>query len=111
MYIFRRLQTLTIVRDKIWMIYPNSQSEHMPVVPGVEPVAPHPPNLSYLAGLRRHTAPVNVVRWSPNGQLLASAGDDGVIILWQQTDVPTHHFGEESDENDKEYWKDKRVIK
>lgn len=28
--------------------------------------------------------PVNVVRFSPNGETLATAGDDGLIMLWQQ---------------------------
>lgn len=31
-----------------------------------------------------HQRPVNVVRFSPNGQYLASGGDDGVVILWTQ---------------------------
>ena len=53
--------------------------------------APHPPRVEYLATLSKHQAPVNVVRFSPNGtsvvvlfrlaltycagELLASAGD------------------------------------
>jgi chromatin assembly factor 1 subunit B len=38
-------------------------------------IAPHPPGAEYLATLSKHTAAVNVVRFSPSGQLLASAGD------------------------------------
>lgn len=37
----------------------------------------------YLATLTRHTAGVNCVRWSPDGRLLASGGDDGLLLLWQ----------------------------
>ncbi|KAK4474741.1 hypothetical protein MN116_001866 [Schistosoma mekongi] len=39
-------------------------------------------HLTYLASLKRHEKPVNVVRWSPSGDYLASAGDDLFIILW-----------------------------
>ncbi|KAJ2776517.1 Chromatin assembly factor 1 subunit [Coemansia javaensis] len=45
-----------------------------------------PPKIDFLAGLNRHAAPVNVVRFSPQGSRLASAGDDGVIIIWRQID-------------------------
>jgi chromatin assembly factor 1 subunit B len=57
------------------MIYPNViSSTATPAVPGLE-VTPHPPRVVYLSTLKRHTAPVNVVRWSPSGMTLASAGD------------------------------------
>lgn len=39
--------------------------------------------IEFLANLDRHAKPVNVVRFSPNGKFLASAGDDGTIILWK----------------------------
>ncbi|KAJ1932973.1 Chromatin assembly factor 1 subunit, partial [Kickxella alabastrina] len=42
------------------------------------------PAVEFLASLNRHTAPVNVVRFAPGGSRLASAGDDGVIIIWRQ---------------------------
>ena len=32
------------------------------------PAAPHPPRVEYLATLMRHSAPVNVVRFSPSGE-------------------------------------------
>lgn len=31
-----------------------------------------------------HQSTVNVVRFSPNGQFLASGSDDGVVVLWSQ---------------------------
>ena len=58
------------------MVYPNvvTASPAAAAVPGLE-IAPHPPRVLYLSTLKRHTAAVNVVRWSPNGSTLASAGD------------------------------------
>ncbi|KAJ1825654.1 Chromatin assembly factor 1 subunit [Coemansia sp. RSA 2599] len=46
------------------------------------------PAVEFLASLNRHAAPVNVVRFSPTSSRLASAGDDGAIILWRQMDEP-----------------------
>ena len=40
--------------------------------------------VSYLANLKVHTATVNVVKWSPDGNLLASASDDGYVIIWRE---------------------------
>ncbi|KAF7255531.1 hypothetical protein EG68_07734 [Paragonimus skrjabini miyazakii] len=39
-------------------------------------------HLTYLASLKRHEKPVNVVRWSPSGEFLASGGDDLYIVIW-----------------------------
>ena len=39
--------------------------------------------IEFLSNLDRHAKTVNVVRFSPNGLLLATAGDDGTIILWK----------------------------
>ena len=43
--------------------------------------APAMPERKYAG----HTAPVNAVAVSANGQILASAGDDEVIRFWNQT--------------------------
>jgi chromatin assembly factor 1 subunit B len=46
---------------------------------------------------------VNVVRWSQNGEILASSGDDGMIILWRiSTDNTNNNNFEE--ENGDETW-------
>uniref|UniRef100_A0A665U216 CAF1B/HIR1 beta-propeller domain-containing protein n=1 Tax=Echeneis naucrates TaxID=173247 RepID=A0A665U216_ECHNA len=42
--------------------------------------------VEFLSNLARHTKAVNVVRFSPNGELLASGGDDAVILLWKLND-------------------------
>lgn len=39
-----------------------------------------------LCDLSRHQNSVNIVRWSPNGQILASGDTDSVIFLWQFQD-------------------------
>lgn len=112
------------------MVHPNiptaSLSAHAAIT-GQE-LAPHPPRVEYLTTLSKHTAAVNVVRFSPNGHTLASAGDgkpssrqlylwpelicpDGNIILWVQSDRPVHTFGESGDEaQDKEHWRLQRML-
>ncbi|KAL1304086.1 hypothetical protein AAFC00_000521 [Neodothiora populina] len=69
-------------------------------------------SVSYLSTLVKHTQAVNVVRWCPRGELLASAGDDGTIILWVPSDNPSLHanFGEEGLE-DKETWRSKTMCR
>ena len=39
-----------------------------------------------------HTATVNIVRFSPNGQFLASGSDDQMVIIWSLKLLPTE-FG------------------
>ncbi|RLV95262.1 Chromatin assembly factor 1 subunit p60 [Spathaspora sp. JA1] len=63
--------------------------------------------VEYLSTLRKHTQAVNVVRFNPNGTLLASAGDDGTLMLWQLCDGIVKEFGEDEQDDDdiKESWK------
>ncbi|KFQ77117.1 Chromatin assembly factor 1 subunit B, partial [Phoenicopterus ruber ruber] len=42
--------------------------------------------VEFLSNLARHTKAVNVVRFSPSGEILASGGDDAVILLWKLND-------------------------
>ncbi|XP_066222027.1 chromatin assembly factor 1 subunit B [Saccopteryx leptura] len=42
--------------------------------------------VEFLSSLARHTKAVNVVRFSPKGEILASGGDDAVILLWKVND-------------------------
>ncbi|WVR08644.1 hypothetical protein IAU60_005701 [Kwoniella sp. DSM 27419] len=98
---------------RLWMIHPNipsvSTSTHAALT-GQE-VTPHPPRAEYLTTLSKHTAAVNVVRFSPNGQILASAGDDGNVILWVPSERPNVTFGESSDElPDKEHWRLQKML-
>lgn len=66
--------------------------------------------VEYLATLAKHTQAVNVVRWAPKGELLASAGDDGNVILWVPSE--NHHpaFGSDGLE-DKETWRPKHMCR
>ncbi|XP_044143715.1 chromatin assembly factor 1 subunit B [Bufo gargarizans] len=64
--------------------------------------------VEFLASLSRHTKAVNVVRFSTNGEILASGGDDAVILLWklsESKEVESTPFNEEEEtELSKENW-------
>lgn len=40
-------------------------------------------DLDCLSDLTRHQRAVNIVRWSPDGKMLASGDDESVIIVWK----------------------------
>lgn len=62
-----------------------------------------------LSDLTRHQRSVNVVRWCPNGQYLASGDDDANIIIWQmKTDCIPSLDGDEEKDN-KETWTSYKV--
>ncbi|KAG4301891.1 hypothetical protein PCK1_001867 [Pneumocystis canis] len=67
------------------------------------------PHLTYLSTLSKHTQAVNVVRFSPQGGRLASAGDDGYIFIWILSSNNNTHFKMnityEDTTFDKETWK------
>ncbi|XXH03086.1 hypothetical protein Hte_009476 [Hypoxylon texense] len=67
--------------------------------------------VEYLSTLAKHTQAVNVVRWAPKGETLASAGDDGNVILWvpSESHNPTT-FGNEGLE-DKETWRTRHMFR
>ncbi|KAK2073864.1 hypothetical protein P8C59_008109 [Phyllachora maydis] len=67
--------------------------------------------VEYLSTLVKHTQAVNVVRWAPKGEVLASAGDDGNVILWVPSDnhLPSQ-FGSDGLE-DKETWRTKHMCR
>ncbi|KAI9030864.1 WD40-repeat-containing domain protein [Phycomyces nitens] len=60
--------------------------------------------IDFLCELKRHSAPVNVVRFSPTGEYLASAGDDTCIILWRLATNKDSAFGSVHSEYEKETW-------
>ncbi|KAG8973391.1 hypothetical protein FRB90_009939, partial [Tulasnella sp. 427] len=102
---------------RLWMVYPNilppSVAAAAASSSGGSKPAPHPPRVEYLATLVKHAGAVNVVRFSPSGEYLASAGDDGMIIIWMPTDRPVHTFGADPEEAqyEKEHWKPKIVLR
>ncbi|KAL2038334.1 hypothetical protein N7G274_008983 [Stereocaulon virgatum] len=68
--------------------------------------------VTYLTTLIKHTQAVNVVRFAPRGEMLASAGDDGNTLLWipSETHNYTPSFGEDGLE-DKETWRVKHMCR
>ncbi|XP_053561918.1 chromatin assembly factor 1 subunit B [Bombina bombina] len=64
--------------------------------------------VEFLASLVRHTKAVNVVRFSPHGEILASGGDDAAILLWKLNDSKepdqTPFQEQEEVEPNKENW-------
>ncbi|KAK9466108.1 WD40-repeat-containing domain protein [Lipomyces arxii] len=72
------------------------------------------PRVTYLSTLTKHTQAVNVVRFDYHGSTLASAGDDGNVILWQlATDVDSSRgFGDDPDAPvDRETWRIKHLCR
>lgn len=61
-------------------------------------------NLEVAADLTRHQKAVNVVRWSPNGQYLASGDDESIIFIWKKTDKEPAPALEQMEEQYKECW-------
>ncbi|RXN28976.1 MORC family CW-type zinc finger 3 [Labeo rohita] len=65
--------------------------------------------VEFLSNLARHTKAVNVVRFSPTAEVLASGGDDAAILLWKLNDSKepeqTPAFQEDEDDQlNKESW-------
>ncbi|KAF2892572.1 hypothetical protein ILUMI_13604 [Ignelater luminosus] len=66
-------------------------------------------NQEMVSDLSRHQRAVNVVRWSPSGQYLASGDDDANIIIWTlKTDNIPLLEGETSD---KETWLVHKILR
>lgn len=68
--------------------------------------------ITYIATLAKHTQAVNVVRWCPRGEVLASAGDDGNVLLWVPADPATYQaaYGEDT-ADDLERWRVKTMCR
>ncbi|KAF7986029.1 hypothetical protein HWV62_41380 [Athelia sp. TMB] len=100
---------------RIWMVHPNIMPVEN-VSANVDQPAPRQPRVEYLATLSRHSAAVNVVRFSPNGEVIASAGDDGMIIIWAPSNSPqTSTYGSDLSPEDlqyeKEHWKPRTTFR
>lgn len=67
--------------------------------------------VSYLSTLVKHTQAVNVVRFSPKGEMLASAGDDGNVLLWVPSELQTQPPLGEDRSDDKETWRVKHMCR
>lgn len=69
------------------------------------------PNVTYLATLARHTQAVNVVRFSPKGEILASAGDDGNVLLWVPCEPKEVGLGDDQLGIEREHWRVKSMCR
>eukprot|EP00041_Stephanoeca_diplocostata_P035792 m.1275071 g.1275071 ORF g.1275071 m.1275071 type:complete len:796 (+) comp24760_c1_seq7:169-2556(+) len=65
---------------RIWSMTPLRAMEKRGVITRVENAVSTSPQL--LCAMRKHQGSVNCVRWSPSGNMLASASDDHSVILW-----------------------------
>ncbi|KIP04835.1 hypothetical protein PHLGIDRAFT_75293 [Phlebiopsis gigantea 11061_1 CR5-6] len=101
---------------RLWTVHPNIMPPSVKENAGTEAGSGRPSRVEYLATLSRHSAAVNVVRWSPNGELIASAGDDGMVIVWAQSTSP-HAAAYGSDltpedlQYEKEHWKPRTTFR
>ncbi|XP_017054372.2 chromatin assembly factor 1 subunit B [Drosophila ficusphila] len=71
-------------------------------------------NLDLAADLSRHQRAVNTVRWSPNGELLASGDDESVVFIWKQKadhEVINIVDADGCSEQDKEVWMTLKVLR
>lgn len=91
---------------RIWLIHPTD--------PTASGTGDKGPKAEYLSTLAKHTGAVNVVRWNPSGDLLASAADDGLLIIWTRDDKAQGSvWGRDPKEaaHDKETWKQLRTFR
>jgi chromatin assembly factor 1 subunit B len=56
---------------------------------GIMAATPHPPRVEYMATLSRHSGVINVVKFCPRGELLATAGDGELCFppVWRRASV------------------------
>lgn len=69
--------------------------------------------VEFQANLTRHQKAVNAVRFSPNGEYLATASDDGTVMVWQfvSEGAVAPAFGEETEIVNKETWNVVRLLR
>ncbi|XP_014661814.1 PREDICTED: chromatin assembly factor 1 subunit B-like isoform X2 [Priapulus caudatus] len=62
--------------------------------------------VEFAANLKRHAKSVNVVRFSPSGNILASGDDDAAIYLWKKNDSAGggNLFEDDDEVENKESW-------
>ncbi|XP_065369574.1 chromatin assembly factor 1 subunit B [Calliphora vicina] len=84
----------------IWYMKSISSGEHGDI------------ELDLAADLTRHQRAVNVVKWSPNGELLASGDDESVVFIWKQkSDSEPLNILDSTNEQDKEVWITLKVLR
>lgn len=77
---------------KIWSLTALSTLA-VPVSSSPPPSSETPPPNALLATISSHSSAVNCVRWAPQGRLLASAGDDAVVLIYEHIPGRPSAFG------------------
>lgn len=68
--------------------------------------------LDLAADLTRHQRAVNAVKWSPNGELLASGDDESVVFIWKlKSESEPINILDSTNEQDKEVWITLKVLR
>lgn len=73
-------------------------------------------SLDFLGSLTHHEQAINVIRFNSHGDVLASAGDDGQVLLWKQEDQNTQQesvirpFGMDTEAGEADENKEKWVV-
>jgi len=98
---------------RLWHVEEDGEGRKVEYLSTLIKVWP-PPNPSevHFAHMLQHTQAVNVVRFAPKGEVLATAGDDGNTLLWVPSDNPsrTSALGDDGLE-DKETWRVKHMCR
>ncbi|EDO07061.1 WD domain G-beta repeat family protein [Babesia bovis T2Bo] len=71
--------------DKSILAPENLRAANTTINKGIKDVQPF--NVRILARLVGHIGEVNAVRWSPNGIILASGGEDRCVFLWAKSNA------------------------
>lgn len=85
---------------RIWRVIPRRMKDANSIVPSDASII----SVEYLSTLRKHTQAVNCCRFSPGEEILATAGDDGAILLWKLADHILKDFDGDSDGDPVESW-------
>ncbi|XP_058788838.1 chromatin assembly factor 1 subunit B [Phymastichus coffea] len=67
--------------------------------------------VSCVSDLERHQKTVNVVRFSPSGEILASGDDESIIVLWKQQETSEILIISGDDIVNKERWNSLKVLR
>ncbi|GAA5862379.1 hypothetical protein JCM8547_007621 [Rhodosporidiobolus lusitaniae] len=104
---------------RLWLVHPRPAPSAFTTLPTASSSRPDKqknpdsdPKVEFLATLSQHTGVVNCVRFAPQGEKLASAGDDGNVVIW----IPGESMKKmgESDEDkayEKESWRVAKMIR
>ncbi|GAA5999197.1 Cac2p [Rhodotorula paludigena] len=90
-----------------------SSSSKQPAPPQLpKQLADPDPKVDYLATLSQHTGVVNCVRFAPHGEVLATAGDDGNILIWVPGES-SKKIGETDEDRayERESWRVSKMIR